>query len=86
MGQHLLEWLPLDCRQGLEGSSLTPVCLSQGLKGTYQGLTATVLKQGSNQAIRFFVMTSLRNWYQGTPNPEGSLFLEGQAHPTPGFS
>lgn len=38
---------------------------SPGLKGTYQGLTATVLKQGSNQAIRFFVMTSLRNWYRG---------------------
>lgn len=39
---------------------------SSGLKGTYQGLTATVLKQGSNQAIRFYVMTSLRNWYKGT--------------------
>ncbi|KAM4578653.1 tricarboxylate transport protein B, mitochondrial [Fundulus diaphanus] len=38
---------------------------SQGLRGTYQGLTATVLKQGSNQAIRFFVMTSLKNWYKG---------------------
>ncbi|KAI4816278.1 hypothetical protein KUCAC02_008610 [Chaenocephalus aceratus] len=37
----------------------------EGLKGTYQGLTATVLKQGSNQAIRFYVMTSLRNWYKG---------------------
>ncbi|XP_043824817.1 tricarboxylate transport protein, mitochondrial-like [Dromiciops gliroides] len=37
----------------------------QGLKGIYQGLTATVLKQGSNQAIRFFVMISLRNWYRG---------------------
>ncbi|XP_019366548.1 PREDICTED: tricarboxylate transport protein, mitochondrial-like [Gavialis gangeticus] len=37
----------------------------QGLRGTYQGLTATVLKQGSNQAIRFFVMTSFRNWYLG---------------------
>lgn len=36
-----------------------------GIMGTYQGLTATVLKQGSNQAIRFFVMTSLRNWYKG---------------------
>lgn len=36
-----------------------------GLRGTYQGLTATVLKQGSNQAIRFFVMTSLKNWYKG---------------------
>ncbi|XP_032902268.1 tricarboxylate transport protein, mitochondrial [Amblyraja radiata] len=37
----------------------------QGLGGTYQGVTATVLKQGSNQAIRFFVMTTLRNWYKG---------------------
>lgn len=36
-----------------------------GLRGTYQGLTATVLKQGSNQAIRFYVMTSLKNWYKG---------------------
>ncbi|CAJ0928493.1 unnamed protein product [Ranitomeya imitator] len=41
----------------------------QGIKGTYQGLTATILKQGSNQAIRFYVMTSLRNWYRGdNPN------------------
>ncbi|XP_044142974.1 tricarboxylate transport protein, mitochondrial-like [Bufo gargarizans] len=37
----------------------------QGLRGTYQGLTPTILKQGSNQAIRFYVMTSLRNWYLG---------------------
>nr|XP_033695738.1 LOW QUALITY PROTEIN: tricarboxylate transport protein, mitochondrial-like [Tursiops truncatus] len=41
----------------------------QGLKGTYQGIVATVLKQGSNQAILFFVVTSLHNWYQGdNPN------------------
>lgn len=38
--------------------------LAPGLKGTYQGLTATVLKQGSNQAIRFFVMTLPYNWYR----------------------
>lgn len=51
-------------------------CLPPGLKGTYQGLTATVLKQGSNQAIRFFVMTSLRNWYQGvSAAPRPHLFL-----------
>ncbi|KAG9485805.1 hypothetical protein GDO78_008734 [Eleutherodactylus coqui] len=37
----------------------------QGLRGTYQGLTPTILKQGSNQAIRFYVMTSLRSWYLG---------------------
>ncbi|XP_077353128.1 tricarboxylate transport protein B, mitochondrial [Festucalex cinctus] len=45
---------------------------TQGLGGTYQGLTATVLKQGSNQAIRFYVMTSLRNWYKGD-NPDKSM-------------
>ncbi|XP_056137842.1 tricarboxylate transport protein B, mitochondrial [Lampris incognitus] len=45
---------------------------TQGLRGTYQGLTATVLKQGSNQAIRFYVMTSLRNWYKGD-NPDKAI-------------
>ncbi|XP_039580415.1 tricarboxylate transport protein, mitochondrial isoform X2 [Passer montanus] len=50
----------------------------QGLRGTYQGLTATVLKQGSNQAIRFFVMTSLRNWYKGdNPNKVMNPFVTG---------
>uniref|UniRef100_A0A4W5R2E3 Solute carrier family 25 member 1 n=1 Tax=Hucho hucho TaxID=62062 RepID=A0A4W5R2E3_9TELE len=45
---------------------------TQGIRGTYQGLTATVLKQGSNQAIRFYVMTSLRNWYKGD-NPNKAI-------------
>ncbi|ETE58836.1 Tricarboxylate transport protein, mitochondrial, partial [Ophiophagus hannah] len=50
----------------------------QGLKGTYQGLTATVLKQGSNQAIRFFVMTALRNWYKGdNPNKQINPLVTG---------
>lgn len=35
-----------------------------GLRGTYQGLTATMLKQGSNQAIRFFVMETLKDQYR----------------------
>nr|XP_005515906.2 tricarboxylate transport protein, mitochondrial-like [Columba livia] len=52
--------------------------LAAGLKGTYQGLTATVLKQGSNQAIRFFVMTSLKNWYKGDdPNKVINPFVTG---------
>ena len=32
----------------------------QGIRGTYQGLTATIIKQGSNQAIRFGVMETLK--------------------------
>lgn len=37
----------------------------QGIKGTYQGLTPTIIKQGSNQAIRFGVMETLKDWYRG---------------------
>lgn len=40
-----------------------------GVRGTYQGLTATVLKQGTNQAIRFYMMNLLRNWYKGEESP-----------------
>ena len=40
----------------------------EGLKGTYQGLTATIIKQGSNQAIRFFVYTSIKKWLQDGDN------------------
>lgn len=39
-----------------------------GLRGTYQGLTATIIKQGSNQAIRFFVYTNLKRHLQGGDN------------------
>ncbi len=39
-----------------------------GIKGTYQGLTATMMKQGSNQAIRFFVVESLKDYYKGGDN------------------
>ncbi|KAM4727139.1 tricarboxylate transport protein A, mitochondrial [Anableps anableps] len=44
---------------------VSEIIREQGLRGTYQGLTPTVLKQGSNQAIRFYVMNALRNWYNG---------------------
>lgn len=40
----------------------------EGLRGTYQGVTATIMKQGSNQAIRFFVMETLKDWYRGGDN------------------
>lgn len=37
----------------------------KGIRGTYQGVTPTLLKQGSNQAIRFSVFDSLNEWYEG---------------------
>ena len=36
-----------------------------GIRGIYQGLVPTMIKQGSNQAIRFFVMETLKQWYRG---------------------
>ena len=37
----------------------------QGIGGVYKGVTATIMKQGSNQAIRFFVMETLKDMYRG---------------------
>ena len=42
--------------------------LFAGIRGIYQGLTVTMMKQGTNQAIRFFVMESLKELYRGKEN------------------
>ncbi|CAO1405062.1 unnamed protein product [Diamesa serratosioi] len=36
-----------------------------GIGGVYKGVSATIMKQGSNQAIRFYVMETLREAYKG---------------------
>lgn len=46
-------------------SLLTSIFLLLGFSGIYKGVTATILKQGSNQAIRFYVMESLKDLYKG---------------------
>jgi len=38
---------------------------AEGLMGCYRGVTATMIKQGSNQAIRFYVMETLKDVYRG---------------------
>lgn len=40
------------------------IIAQEGLIGCYKGLTATMMKQGSNQAIRFYVMETCKNWYR----------------------
>ena len=35
-----------------------------GIGGIYKGLVPTILKQSSNQAIRFFVMESMKEQYR----------------------
>uniref|UniRef100_A0A1I8NF84 Citrate transport protein n=1 Tax=Musca domestica TaxID=7370 RepID=A0A1I8NF84_MUSDO len=41
---------------------------AEGIGGIYKGLTPTILKQGSNQAIRFYVLLSLKDLYTGNNN------------------
>ena len=49
-----------------------------GIRGTYQGLTPTIMKQGSNQAMRFFVMETLKDKYRGgDPNIKVPTLLTG---------
>ncbi|XP_052270832.1 putative tricarboxylate transport protein, mitochondrial isoform X2 [Dreissena polymorpha] len=38
---------------------------AEGFRGVYQGVVPTIMKQGSNQAIRFYVMETLKHWYRG---------------------
>ncbi len=35
---------------------------TEGIGGIYRGLVPTILKQGSNQAMRFFVYNNLTTW------------------------
>ncbi|XP_052800893.1 putative tricarboxylate transport protein, mitochondrial [Mya arenaria] len=51
---------------------------AEGFHGVYQGVVPTIIKQGSNQAIRFFVMESLKNWYrEGDPNKKVPMYVVG---------
>ncbi|XP_057293078.1 tricarboxylate transport protein, mitochondrial-like [Hydractinia symbiolongicarpus] len=49
-------------------SGVWTIIKTEGIRGTYQGLTATIIKQGSNQAIRFFVYNNLKSYLQGSDN------------------
>jgi solute carrier family 25 citrate transporter 1 len=43
---------------------VTEITRQFGVGGLYKGITATIIKQGSNQAIRFFVMETLKHEYR----------------------
>lgn len=47
---------------------ISTIVKEQGIAGTYKGLTATVMKQGSNQAIRWLVFTRMKQWFAGGPD------------------
>lgn len=43
---------------------LVAIVREEGLRGTYKGLLPTVLKQSTNQAIRFFVFNEIKKFLQ----------------------
>uniref|UniRef100_A0AC35U311 Tricarboxylate transport protein, mitochondrial n=1 Tax=Rhabditophanes sp. KR3021 TaxID=114890 RepID=A0AC35U311_9BILA len=47
---------------------VSSIVKQEGFRGLYQGVSATIVKQGSNQAIRFFVMETLKDWYREGDN------------------
>ncbi|XP_017770279.1 PREDICTED: putative tricarboxylate transport protein, mitochondrial [Nicrophorus vespilloides] len=53
---------------------------AEGFGGVYKGLFPTILKQGSNQAIRFYTMETMKDLYKGgdknkpVPKPLVGLF------------
>lgn len=44
---------------------VTTIVRAEGFSGVYKGVSATIIKQGSNQAIRFYVMETCRDLYKG---------------------
>ena len=49
------------------------IVAEQGLGGVYKGLTATILKQSSNQAIRWVVFLNVKQWFAGPGGDTGKL-------------
>uniref|UniRef100_A0A0A9WDX5 Citrate transport protein n=1 Tax=Lygus hesperus TaxID=30085 RepID=A0A0A9WDX5_LYGHE len=62
------QWSPSPKYKGFIRGT-TQIIKHDGFRGIYKGLIPTVMRQGSNQAIRFFVVESLKNYYK---NREGS--------------
>ncbi|XP_075214867.1 putative tricarboxylate transport protein, mitochondrial [Lycorma delicatula] len=46
-------------------NGISTILKEEGFKGVYQGVSATIIKQGSNQAIRFYVVETCKNAYRG---------------------
>jgi len=63
---------------------ISTIVKEEGLGGIYKGLTATILKQGTNQGIRFLVFNQVKLWLQGGDHKKelpwySSLFCGGIA-------
>jgi len=55
------------------------IAAEEGVGGLYKGVTATILKQGSNQAIRFYVFGEYSRFILGENNQHGGRLLWWQS-------
>lgn len=44
-------------------NSIVTILREEGVRGTYQGLLPTILKQSTNQGSRFLLMEGFKDWY-----------------------
>ena len=54
---------------------LRVIVAEEGIRGTYKGLTATILKQATNQAIRFTVYNELKKWLGVDPKKSANPLI-----------
>lgn len=55
-------------RNGFHGIGV--LVKEQGISGCYKGLAATIIKQGTNQAIRFTAFYQVKSWLLGSPTAD----------------
>lgn len=55
-------------------SAINTIVRQEGFGGIYKGVAATVMKQGTNQAVRFYVMYLLNNAYRGSDKSKAIPF------------
>jgi len=58
---------------------VTTIVREEGLGGVYKGLVPTMLKQGCNQAVRFYIFNSLKTVVQGADTKRNLSYFESMA-------
>jgi solute carrier family 25 citrate transporter 1 len=55
---------------------VSTIIKNEGIRGIYQGVTATVLKQSGNQMVRFTVYEQIKNIFQKGDSKKDLQFWE----------
>lgn len=55
---------------------MSEIVKQEGLGGIYRGVVPTIIKQGSNQAMRFFVYNNMTSWMRERAGRDKNNTLE----------